>query len=107
MIIPKKSHVTNLIIRHFHKDVVHHQGRGITLNAIRQAGFWIINGRSVVSYFISKCVTCRKLRGTKLTQKMSDLPEERLTPAAPFTYTGMDVFGPWYIKDDEKLYKAL
>ena len=32
--IPKSSHITELIIRHFHYKIVHHQGRGITLNAI-------------------------------------------------------------------------
>jgi hypothetical protein len=53
-----------------------------------------------VAHYISKCVTCRKLRRANLTQKMSDLPEERLEPAAPFTYTGME-FGPWHIKDGQ------
>jgi hypothetical protein len=105
VVIPKRSHITDLIVRHFHENIVHHQGRGITLNAIRQAGYWITNGRSVVAHHISKCVTCRKLRRTSLTQKMSDLPEERLEPAAPFTYTGMDVFGLWYIKEGPKTLK--
>ncbi|XP_069129281.1 uncharacterized protein [Argopecten irradians] len=30
-------------------------------------------------------------------QQMSDLPDARLTPAPPFTYVGVDVFGPWNI----------
>ena len=33
---------------------------------------------------------------------MADLPPERVTPAPPFTYTGMDVFGPFYIKEGRK-----
>ena len=74
----------------------------MTLNAIRQAGYWVINGRSTVAHLISKCVICRKLRGERLTQKMSDLPAERATPSAPFTYSGMDVFKPWYIKEGRK-----
>ena len=91
----------------FRKEIliVHHQGRGMTLNAIRQSCFWIINGRSVVAHFVLKCVTCRKLRGTTHTQKMSNVPEERLTPTAPFTYTSMDVFGPWHIKVGRKTLK--
>jgi hypothetical protein len=28
---------------------------------------------------------------------MADLPVERLTPAPPFTFVGLDVFGPWQI----------
>ena len=99
LILPKSSHVTDLIVRHFHSKIGHHQGRGITHNAIRQAGYWIIDGRSSVARIISKCVTCRRLRSRPLTQKMSDLPEERVSPTAPFHYTGMDVFGPFYIKE--------
>ncbi len=33
---------------------------------------------------------------------MSDLPPERLTPSPPFPYTGMDVFGPFYINEGRK-----
>ncbi|XP_061155339.1 uncharacterized protein LOC133168099 [Syngnathus typhle] len=28
---------------------------------------------------------------------MSDLPQERLSTSPPFTYTGVDVFGPWFV----------
>lgn len=30
-------------------------------------------------------------------QKMSDLPPEQLSVSPPFTYTGLDVFGPWTV----------
>lgn len=30
-------------------------------------------------------------------QKMADLPAERLAPAPPFSYVGLDVFGPWQV----------
>ena len=59
-ILPKRSHVTELIICHFHQKVAH-QGRGMTHNSIRSSGFWIIGGSLVVSSHISKCVRCRKL----------------------------------------------
>ena len=44
-------------------EAAQYQGNGMTHNAIRQAGHYIINGRSTVSLYVSKCVTCRKLRG--------------------------------------------
>ena len=31
------------------------------------------------------------------TKKIADLPSERYTPAPPFTYVGLDVFGPWQV----------
>lgn len=74
----------------------------MTHNAIRQAGYYILNGRSAISHFVAKCVMCRRLRGHAQGQKMADLPPERVTPAPLFTYTGMDVFGPFYIKEGRK-----
>ena len=101
IVMPKKSHVTELLIRQYHSQE-RHQGCGMTHNALRQAGYWIINGRSSVSRHLRKCTICRKLRGPAQVQKMANLPEERITPAAPFTYSGMGVFGPWYIKEGRK-----
>lgn len=33
---------------------------------------------------------------------MGDLPVDRTEPTPPFTYVGMDCFGPIYIKDGRK-----
>lgn len=33
---------------------------------------------------------------------MADLPRERMESAPPFTYTGMDCFGPFYVKEGRK-----
>ena len=94
VILPKKSFVVNLVIRDAHERVGH-SGRSITLGALRSK-YWIINANSVVRHFISKCVTCRRLPGVINEQKMADLPKERLSPAPPFTYRGLDYFGPFF-----------
>ncbi|CAB3991324.1 PREDICTED: uncharacterized protein LOC107355480 [Paramuricea clavata] len=52
-ILPRKGHVTELVICHHHQKVAH-QGRGMTHNNIRSSGFWIIGGRSAVASHISK-----------------------------------------------------
>ncbi|XP_047473555.1 uncharacterized protein LOC125028204 [Penaeus chinensis] len=101
VILPKDSHITEMIVCHYHRKV-HHQGRGITLNELRASGYWIIGGSSVVGRHISRCVTCKRLRGTFQEQKMSDLPPERLEPAPPFTYCGVDYFGPFFVKEGRK-----
>ncbi|XP_068704813.1 uncharacterized protein [Montipora foliosa] len=37
---------------------------------------------------------------------MADLPKERIAPAPPFTYCGVDYFGPFYIKGGRKELKC-
>lgn len=94
IIIPKKSHVATLLIDHFHKEVKH-QGRLFTEGAIRSAGYWIIGCRRQVNSYLRRCVICKKLRGKQQQPKMADLAEVRLQPAPPFSFVGVDVFGPW------------
>ncbi len=95
-ILPQKSHITDLVVRHFHEEI-HHQGRKLTEGAIRSAGYWITGSKRLVCTMISKCVTCKKLRGSPATQKMADLPADRIEPCPPFTSVGLDVFGPWEV----------
>ncbi|KAK0139185.1 hypothetical protein N1851_024265 [Merluccius polli] len=96
IILPKQSHVTTLLVNHYHMKV-EHQGRQFTEGAIRAAGLWIVAGKRLISSVLHRCVTCRKLRGRLEVQKMADLPPERLSSSAPFTYVGLDVFGPWEV----------
>ena len=97
VLIPNKNHVADLTTRHYHGQV-HHQGRQITHGAIRQAGFWLVGGHNTVTRELSKCVTCKTLRGTAMEQRMADLPADRMEVAPPFTNVDFDVFGPWKIR---------
>lgn len=96
ILLPGKHHVSKLLVRHFH-EIVCHQGRLLTEGAIRAAGYWITGVKRLVSSLIFGCVSCRKLRGKFQFQKMSDLPEDRVESATPFSYVGVDVFGPWTV----------
>ena len=96
LILPSSHHVTSLLIKHYHEKV-QHQGRHFTLGLIRSSGFWIVGSKRAVNSAINNCIKCKKLRGRQQTQKMADLPIDRLTPAPPFSYVGLDVFGPWLI----------
>jgi hypothetical protein len=96
VVIPGRHHIALLLVRHFH-SLAKHQGRHITSGTIRNAGYWITGGKRLISSVIYKCVQCRKLRGQMEHQKMADLPPERLEPSPPFTYVGLDTFGPWEV----------
>ena len=103
---PKQSHITDLTICHNHERVSH-QGKGIALNEIRSCGYWIIKGSSLVSRHISKCVICRKIRSDTQGHKMADLPTDRLDPSPPFTYSAVDFFSPFFVKEDRKRAKKI
>ncbi|XP_067939763.1 uncharacterized protein [Watersipora subatra] len=101
IVLPKKSHVTQLVIANCHRAVAH-QGKGITLNEIRSSGYWILGGSSLVASYIHSCIQCRKQRRPTESQKMADLPSERVNSASPFTYVGCDCFGPFIVKENRK-----
>ena len=96
IIIPKKHFIAVLLTRHFH-ELVQHQGRHITEGAIRAGGFWLMGGKRTVSRVIHQCVISRRVCGKTITQKMGDLPPDRIQPSPPFTYVGVGVFGPWQV----------
>ena len=86
IIITKGNHVV-LVIR-YHHLMVHHQDRQMTEGAIRSAGYWIVNGKRIITSEIRHCITCRKLRGKFGWVKMAGLPKDRLEEAPPFSYIG-------------------
>lgn len=109
VILPKDGAVTNLIIAHHHTKI-QHQGRGQTLNALRANGYWITGGSKAVAQYIRQCVQCRRARAPPEEQRMADLPSDRVDPTPPFTYCGMDCFGPFHTKQgrkDQKRYGLL
>ena len=56
-----------------------------------------------MSSVIDKCVKCRKLyKGTSL-QQMADLPSDRVSHAATFSFSGVDFFGPFCVKEGRKV----
>ena len=38
-------------------------------------------------------------------QRMANLPEDRVQPAPPFSYSAVDYFGPWYVKEGRRQLK--
>ncbi|CAG2223319.1 unnamed protein product [Mytilus edulis] len=72
------------------------------INEIRANGFWIIGCSTAVPKYLATCVICRKHRSNTQGQKMAELTIDRLNPVPPFTYSGVDLFGPWYIKEGRK-----
>ena len=100
ILLPPEHPLSHVLILFFHSRV-QHQGRHLTLGALRDGGFHLMNASRVLAKFLSNCSICRELRGTPATQQMANLPPDRLEATAPFTNTGLDVFGPFHIHEGQ------
>ena len=104
VVLPRGAHATTLLILDSHAKIKH-QGRGMTINEVRARGYWVVGLNSEVKALIRKCVICQALRGGRQVQKMADLPADRVECAPPFTYCGVDLFGPFLVKERRSLLK--
>ena len=96
-ILPKKHHVTNLIVEEHHNRLGH-MGHSSVLSSLRRE-FWIVKGNAAVRRIVRKCVECQKQKAQPGEQLMADLPSDRVTPnKPPFSSVGIDYFGRFEVK---------
>ncbi|XP_017470549.1 PREDICTED: uncharacterized protein LOC108362189 [Rhagoletis zephyria] len=96
IILPKDHDFTRLIIQHYH-ELFHHHNQEAIVCAIRYK-FWIPNLRRLVQSTKRRCQLCKNLSAVPQTPLMGQLPVDRVTPyTRPFTYTGVDYFGPVWV----------
>ena len=109
LVIPSEHPIATLLVRHHH-EIFGHAGREHVLSTLRQK-FWILNARQLTRRIHRSCIPCRKRHEGVMKQLMGDLPKPRLTPhEPPFTYTGVDFFGPFHVKrgrGTEKVYGCI
>lgn len=100
ILLPKKHHLTLLIVQSAHRRV-QHNGVRETLVEVRSK-YWIIQGRSFVKAVIHGCVICRRFEGKLFSPPPAPpLPTFRVTEAPPFAYTAVDFAGPMYVGKDK------
>ena len=97
IILPRNHAVAERIVRHVH-HFIGHLGREHVIAKLRE-DFWIPQIRVLVRSVLSRCVRCKKVLAKPMSQQMAPLPEARLMAyEPPFSYTGMDLFGPLHVK---------
>lgn len=109
IILPKGSRITQLLIMHFHKNYKHLNHETV-INEMRQR-FYIPRLRAVLKNILKQCQMCKIKKAVPNCPQMAKLPEARLAAfCRPFTYTGVDYFGPIMVtvgRHTEKRYGAL
>ncbi|XP_064482842.1 uncharacterized protein LOC135395675 [Ornithodoros turicata] len=96
VVLPKKNHYAELLIRQYHWDLLH-AGVRDTLVQLREK-FWIVHARQLIKSILKKCVVCQRYNVRAARQETAPLPSTRVTQSEPFAVTGLDFAGPVWIK---------
>ncbi|KAL0839890.1 hypothetical protein ABMA28_016513 [Loxostege sticticalis] len=108
-ILDGRHHITRLYIAHVHLNG-HHQGVEATINQCRQK-FHILQLRPTAKRIVKECLHCRIRRAAPSAPPTGNHPPCRLAHhQRPFSYTGVDYFGPLQVtvgRATHKRYVAL
>ncbi|KAL0822414.1 hypothetical protein ABMA28_004489 [Loxostege sticticalis] len=96
IIIPAKTHFTNLLIKEAHARTLH-GGPQLMVTHLRSR-YWILDVKNQVKFFCRKCVICIRHSSRTTEQLMGQLPASRVTPGRPFRQSGVDYAGPINIR---------
>ncbi|XP_055585033.1 uncharacterized protein LOC129737892 [Uranotaenia lowii] len=104
IILPQQHRITKLIIDSYHRRYLHGNHETI-VNEMRQK-FYISGLRAQVRKVSAECQTCIIEKAKPRPPMMAPLPPARLTPfVKPFTFVGVDYFGPILVKQGRSLVK--
>ncbi|XP_011700862.1 PREDICTED: uncharacterized protein LOC105457721 [Wasmannia auropunctata] len=104
ILLPSRHNLTDRIIHETHERH-HHAGIQTTLYILRQK-YWLIDGRNQVRKIVRACVKCFRFDASAVEYKMGSLPAARVREAVPFTNTGVDFCGPFFIKEKKHRNRA-
>lgn len=96
LIIPRESHLAELLIRHAHHVTLH--GGPQLVQSFLQRRWWILQARRQIRKVIHDCFVCVRYQGRRQDQLMAPLPEARVTPSRPFAIVGLDYAGPFALR---------
>lgn len=96
MVLPARHRLTRMILKHYHLQLLH-AGPQLLLGVVRLK-FWPLGGRSVARNVVHQCLKCWRAKPSPAQQLMGELPAPRVTVSRPFSQTGIDYFGPFYVR---------
>lgn len=96
IILPNHHQVTFLIMMSYHL-AYHHHNHETVINEFRQK-YYTSHARALLKRIRGQCNMCKIQRASPAAPEMADLPPARLASyIRPFTYVGVDYFGPMTI----------
>jgi len=99
IVLPKRHHITQLVVKEF-QEKNHHMLHEGTINLIRSV-YCIPQLRVVYKSVRKACQRCKNNTAIPEPPQMAPLPQARVASfERPFTYTGVDFFGPILVNDN-------
>ncbi|XP_075145994.1 uncharacterized protein LOC142220640 [Haematobia irritans] len=96
IILPTNHYITFLVVKYYHENY-HHCLHEATISRIK-SNFYIPKLRVVYKKVRSSCQHCKNLYAVPRPPQMATLPSARLSSfERPFTYVGIDFFGPLFV----------
>ncbi len=91
-----KSSLVRLYVTDLH--IQYHHAGPQTLLSIISDSHYIPALRNFLKGLSRRCTTCQRAYSRGTTQQLGLLPASRTTPAPPFSETGLDFAGPFYVR---------
>lgn len=96
VLLPKGHRLVDILIDHHHVLYLH---SGPTLTQAMLANkYWILSARSLIRSRIFKCIKCFRCKPPHSSPLMGELPMNRVTPSRPFSISGVDYAGHFFVK---------
>ncbi|UYV81835.1 hypothetical protein LAZ67_20002653, partial [Cordylochernes scorpioides] len=102
ILIPTNHPVTKLIVKSVHEKMYHCGAQ--TLRSVLREKFWIPKARQLVRHVIHKCPRCRRFETKRVDVPEASLPQHRVRDVVVFEVTGIDLGGPLYLEDGQKVW---
>ncbi|CAL8127281.1 unnamed protein product [Orchesella dallaii] len=105
IILPKKHPLVNQLIFEVHR--FHgHAGVQFLMSKLREK-YWVLQSRRTIKRVIRSCTVCRRHQAKPLDVSPAPLPRRRVSNSEPFETTGVDLAGPFFLKDGSKSWVVL
>ncbi|XP_055613091.1 uncharacterized protein LOC129759623 [Uranotaenia lowii] len=96
IVLPAKHPFTTMLYEYYHIKLLH-AGSQLLLSTVRLK-YWPLGGRNIPRQVVHKCMKCFRSKPNPIEQFMGELPQARVTVARAFSRTGVDYFGPIYVR---------